>query len=301
MTRTLLSSAIWPFTVISASSYLIAGYQLGWWIAAVISMPTLLLTGLYLLERAMPAGPGTGSHEDPERWNDIGHLVFGATLGETLGNGFLRLGAAALAMALPAAFDIWPHAWPLAGQIALLIVAAEFLEYWRHRLVHRIPLLWRAHELHHSGGNLNVLKSSRNHVLDLLMRAVTVFAPLVLLGAPPESSPFYTVAVLVFGPIAHANLALRFPHWLHYVISTPPVHALHHARDPRLSDRNFATLPLLDIVFGTFEHPAGHGRPVAGVAGPVPPKDFLGQLAAPFRDARRGAGAVTPEDQPLAA
>ncbi len=72
MTRTLLSSAIWPFTVISASAYLIAGYQLGWWIAAVISMPTLLLTGLYLLERAMPAGPGTGSHEDPERWNDIG-------------------------------------------------------------------------------------------------------------------------------------------------------------------------------------------------------------------------------------
>ena len=174
-------------------------------------------------------------------------------------------GAAGLAATLPAVFDVWPHAWPVAAQIGLVIVAAEFLEYWRHRLAHRVPLLWRAHELHHSGDQLNVLKSSRNHILDLLMRSLMVFTPLVLLGAPAIWMPMYSAAVLVVGPLSHANLALRFPRWLHYVIATPDVHAIHHARAESLADRNFSILPLLDIAFGTFEHPEGHGRPAAGV------------------------------------
>lgn len=300
MTRTLLAHWLWPATVLASSSFLIVGYQLDLWIPAIVTLPTLLLVGLYALERVIPADPGSSSHEDSQRGNDIGHLLFNAAPGEALSNSFLRIGAAGLAVVLPAAFDVWPHAWPVAAQIALLIVAAEFLEYWRHRLAHRVPLLWRAHELHHSGNQLNVLKSSRNHVTDLLMRSLMVFTPLVLLGAPPLWMPMYTAAILVVGPLSHANLALRFPRWLHYLIATPAVHAIHHARAESLADRNFSTLPLFDLVFGTFEHPEGHGRPAAGVSGPPPPTDFLGQLAAPFRT-RPAAQPPAGERRPIAA
>lgn len=292
MTRTLLSTLTWPLSVAASATFLIVAYQADLWIPALITLPTLLLGLFYGLEHLIPAAEGESAHEDPQRANDIGHVLLNASIGEALGNNLVRIVAVAVAAMLPATFDIWPHAWPMAAQVALLLLAAECLEYWRHRLAHRIPLLWRFHELHHSGEHLNVLKSPRNHMLELVLRAALVYSPLVLLGAPPLWMTFYVGAVLVLGPVAHANLDLRLPRFVHYLIGTPQVHAIHHASEPRYADRNFSNLPFFDLVFGTYLHPEGHGRPTAGVAGPPPPSDFWGQCMAPFR--RRGRAEEEP-------
>lgn len=283
MARKLLSILVWPVTALFAVTFLVTGWQHDLWIPAIATLPTLLLVVLYALERVIPGEPGGDSHGDPQRWNDIGHLVLGGGAGEILGNNFVRLAAAGIAATLPAAVDVWPHAWPMAAQVALLLLGAELLEYARHRLAHRVPLLWRVHELHHSGDQLNVLKSPRNHVLELLLRTAMVYTPLVLLGAPATWIPIYAGAVIVFGPLSHANLDLRLPRWLHYVVGTPDVHRLHHARDPRYADCNYSTLPFIDLLFGSFVHPEGHGRPAAGVHRDDAPTGFVAQLVEPFR------------------
>ena len=49
----------------------------------------------------------------------------------------------------------------------------------------------------------------------------------------------------------HANV--KTPHWLGYLIQRPESHSLHHERGVHRD--NYADLPLIDMLFGSFENP----------------------------------------------
>ena len=186
-------------------------------------------------------------------------------------------------MTEPLGATLWPTNLPFAAQVCLLLVVADGLEYWRHRLLHTVPWLWSVHALHHSVDRLHALKGGRNNFVDMALRGALVFAPLVALGVPREVLLWYPAVIVVLGPIAHANLALRFPAFMHRVLVTPPEHRLHHAADRGLADSNFAVvLPLRDVVFGTFSLPDDHAVPEVGIAGDPIPFGFLTQFVAPF-------------------
>jgi hypothetical protein len=85
MSQRLLANWLWPGTVLASAIFLIVGYQIGMWIPAIATLPALLLIGLYALERSMPAQPGSSSHEDSQRGNDLGHILFNAAPGEASG------------------------------------------------------------------------------------------------------------------------------------------------------------------------------------------------------------------------
>lgn len=280
-----LAPLLWSVCVLGSIGALVAGFAAGVGLVVLTILPVLLLVGLARLERQIPIDRDRHLGNDPQRWHDVGHLLAGALAGEVVGNLVIVTAAVALAATLPPVVELWPHAWPVGAQVILLILAADFLEYWRHRAEHRVPWLWRIHALHHDADRLHVLKSSRNHALDLVTRFLVVFAPLALVGVPPLWLPVYTGAILVFGPLSHANLDLSAPHWLDRIVVTPGVHRLHHALDRRYSDSNFAAVtPLWDVVFGTFQDPAQAPPPTEfGIDGEAWPKTFLAQLAAPFR------------------
>ncbi len=96
---------------------------------------------------------------------------------------------------------------------------------------------------------------------------------------------------LVFeGNLAHSNLDQRFPFRFHYAVPTVQNHYLHHGEPRRLQDSNYASLPLWDVIFGTYNHPERNPVPATGLAGdPVPP-GFLAQVAYPFRELLRPHG-----------
>ncbi len=188
---------------------LLGGAWLGGFLVALAGLSIALLVGLARLERRLPADRSHHLGNDPQRWNDLGHLLAGALTG----------------------------------------------------------------------------------VLDVLARFAVVFAPLALVGAPPLLLPVFTAAILLFGPLSHANLDLAASRWLYRLVLTPDVHALHHARRPELSDANFAVVtPLWDVVFGTFRHPDDWGgRPKRyGIEGERWPRGFGAQLLAPLRGPERG-------------
>ena len=162
-------------------------------------------------------------------------------------------------------------------------MVSDGFECLRHRAMHEVPWLWRIHALHHSIGRLHALKGGRGHVIDFLTRSLVVFAPLAALGAPAELVWVYSGVIGVLGPISHTSIDFRFPRWVHYLLVTPPAHRVHHAREPELSMSNFAPiLPIWDVLFGTFEHPDGHGLPEVGIEDDPMPTSFWGQLAYPF-------------------
>jgi sterol desaturase/sphingolipid hydroxylase (fatty acid hydroxylase superfamily) len=282
--RTWIGALLWPL-------FLAIGSIVMWTVVGRSGDPSRafipavgLTAALVVLERIIPLRKTWEALTDPQLVNDAAHSVLQNELGVRLGEVALAL----LVMQTNAGGDasggpLWPDTWPFAAQLALALLLADGLEYWRHRLLHRVPWLWRVHALHHSAERMHVLKGGRLHALDLLLRYLTVFLPLLALGVPRALVLWYAIALLVIGPISHANLALRFPVWVHRILVTPSEHRLHHARELALAMSNFAPIfPLWDMLFGTFRHPDAHTLGEVGIEDDPVPRGFLRQCVTPF-------------------
>ena len=63
-------------------------------------------------------------------------------------------------------------ALPPAIALAASFVLLDFFGYWSHRVLHKIPLLWRLHALHHSDSDLDVTTTIRHHPVEALVQAL---------------------------------------------------------------------------------------------------------------------------------
>lgn len=171
--------------------------------------------------------------------------------------------------------------WPLVGQFVAAVCIADFVQYWVHYACHRVPLLWRFHEIHHSAQTMDWLAGSRLHLVDAVLTRALIYAPLFLLGFDPAAIGAYLVFVVVQATFVHANVGF-VPRWLEPWLATPRFHHWHHAA--ALADKNFAVhLPIYDRLFGTHympgdEWPAGYGL----LGGRIGPRGFWRQLVHPF-------------------
>ncbi|MCU0699566.1 MAG: sterol desaturase family protein [Myxococcaceae bacterium] len=135
------------------------------------------------------------------------------------------------------------------GRVAFVFVAADFVGYWAHRLMHRVPWLWRFHRLHHEATELSWLDAWRQHPVDFVLHGVLVGLPGALLGASLSHVSSVVLLRKAFTTFLHANVAVDFGRWL----ASPVFHAVHHSAKPEDHDSNFAgTFPLWDVLFGTF-------------------------------------------------
>ena len=156
------------------------------------------------------------------------------------------------------------HGWGLLHLIALppvLALAAsfvllDFFAYWTHRLMHKIPLLWRLHALHHSDNDLDVTTTIRHHPGETLAQASCDAALALLFGFSPQAVLLYGGLVLVAQTFHHGNVLLParlrpLSRWL----ITPDIHRLHHSMVYAENNSNFGNLiPLWDRQFGTLRH-----------------------------------------------
>lgn len=137
---------------------------------------------------------------------------------------------------------------------ALGIVVYEFIHYWYHRAVHKFDWMWRGigHQMHHSAESLDAWGAHFLHPIDAAMFTTwgsLVFVP--LLGLSVEAAIVGALFLTFNGMFQHANIAT--PHWLGYLIQRPESHNLHHLKG--LHRYNYADLPLIDMLFGTFRNP----------------------------------------------
>lgn len=179
--------------------------------------------------------------------------------------------------------DAWPHAWPIAAQLALKIVAGDFLRYWLHRAAHTWTPLWRLHEVHHHPEKLYTTNVFRFHPLEKGLQFLADTLPFILLGAGPELLAYYFVFYAISGLFQHSNIDVRLG-WLNYIVSGPEVHRWHHSKRPAESNNNYAhSFVVWDLVFGTYFRPHDQSVASLGLLDPEYPRRFLGQMAAPFR------------------
>jgi ornithine lipid hydroxylase len=234
------------------------------------------------LEMLMPHRADWRIRGDKDIWRDIAHLVLYGIVGDIVAQ-ILFIATLGAVLAPVALQGLWPAHLPLLVQVIIVMVAGEFLEYWLHRLSHRIPALWRVHAIHHMPVRLNLIKAGRHHILYFLLRGLMVWTPLMLLGVPPQLIVWQFVALGIAGNISHANIDLRIPAFMHRILVTPQFHRLHHSADARQGNSNFGvTLPVWDMIFGTHVDPVRNQVAATGIEGDPIPHRFFTELLLPF-------------------
>jgi sterol desaturase/sphingolipid hydroxylase (fatty acid hydroxylase superfamily) len=221
---------------------------------------------------------------DGQMTADLSHTALNKIVGQILATA----GAVTALGALPPppAAGWWPQSWPLAAQVALGLVVAEFGLYWAHRLSHEVPLLWRFHAIHHSTTKLWVVNTGRFHVVDSLWKSGCALAAGLAIGAPHEVVLQVLVITTFIGLLTHCNIAVE-NRFLSRLFNTPDLHRWHHSRRVEEGNRNYGeNLILWDLLFGTYLLPVRRPPADIGCDDPVP-AGFLAQLAHPFRRLRR--------------
>ena len=182
-----------------------------------------------------------------------------ATLSAKLADVAIAAGVGLLAVLMfGAPLSVWPSHWPLAAQLLLALLLADFGHYWAHRALHDVKWLWRFHELHHSPTHLHALNFFRMHPVEIALKTVGNMAPLLFLGAPAELTVAWSVVSAVgAGSVNHCNIAMN-TRLFDLFFSTPATHRLHHAVDPKLRGNLGNVTMLFDWIFGTYRNPARH-------------------------------------------
>jgi sterol desaturase/sphingolipid hydroxylase (fatty acid hydroxylase superfamily) len=210
----------------------------------------------------------------------------------------LTVGAAAVAAALWAEANgvglLHRLAWP--GWIeGLLAFALLDLTIWgQHVATHKIPLLWRLHQVHHADLDVDLTTGIRFHPVEIVLSALLKAGVVLLLGASVWSVILFEAALNASAVFTHANLRLPevLDRRLRRVICTPDMHRIHHSTDRSETDSNYGfCLSIWDRVFGTFRWAPARGQMGVELGLPAerdPARLGLGSLLAmPFRQERR--------------
>jgi sterol desaturase/sphingolipid hydroxylase (fatty acid hydroxylase superfamily) len=165
--------------------------------------------------------------------------------------------------------------WLQAVEVVLL---SDFLNYWGHRLQHRVGFLWRFHAVHHSSEHLDWLAAYREHPLDTVYTVGLLNLPFFLLGFPFQTLAVFFAFRGLWAVYIHSNVRLPLGP-LRILIGSPELHHWHHDRDRDAG--NYANLsPLMDLLFGTYRCP-DHEPERLGLNEPTP-QTYLGHLLRPF-------------------
>jgi sterol desaturase/sphingolipid hydroxylase (fatty acid hydroxylase superfamily) len=134
----------------------------------------------------------------------------------------------------------------------VLFVAQDFLYYWFHRASHRVRWFWTAHVAHHSSEYLNFSTALRQSVLYPFTGMPLFWLPLAWLGFSSEWIALIVALNLFIQFFVHTQ-AIKNLGPLEWVLNTPSHHRVHHAKNPRYIDKNYAGVFIVwDRLFGSF-------------------------------------------------
>jgi sterol desaturase/sphingolipid hydroxylase (fatty acid hydroxylase superfamily) len=285
LVRRALSLVVMPATLAVALGVAMVALARG--VPVGVILPLVLLASIgwvAWLERALPYRPD---------WNrargdllaDALYLPTTAAVAALMRPAVATVGVGVAAW-LSARFGLglWPHAWPLAGQLLLSWLVVELFAYWPHRWLHERPRLWRLHATHHSPERLYWLNATRAHPLEHVFRSCFNMLPLALAGASAELLALQAISDAVIGLFQHANVDIRLGP-LNYVFSAAPVHRWHHSRSRGEADHNYGdNFVFWDLVFGTYYRPRAREVEALGIADlGAFPSGYFSQLLSPLR------------------
>jgi sterol desaturase/sphingolipid hydroxylase (fatty acid hydroxylase superfamily) len=180
---------------------------------------------------------------------------------------------------------------PAAASFVVAFLMMDLSFYWWHVVNHRIPFLWRFHNVHHFDPDLDVSTGFRFHFGEVFMSAAFRILQVALIGV---SMPVFVAYELVFQAntlFHHSNvrLPIRLERFLNKILVTPRMHGIHHSQRQHETNSNYGVVfPWWDRLHRTLGLNVPQSEILIGIPGYSQAEDnrLWNVLAAPFRKQR---------------
>ncbi len=132
-------------------------------------------------------------------------------------------------------------AWAKAGIGFLLL---DYSTYRWHILLHKLPILWRFHLVHHTDLDLDITTAFRFHFGEMIGSLFFRGAAVLLFGASPLLVLVYEIVFEAATQFHHSNwrLPFRLEKALNYLVVTPRMHGIHHSMVKTETDSNYSSV-----------------------------------------------------------
>src|SRR5215471_17033509 len=223
--------------------------QVSWWIMSVLGVGTLLL--LHWIECRRPLRRSV----EPKLRREARNVI-------VAGVSAIALVLAERPIVMPLAALVEKQSWgllrqfgfPVWAEIVAALVLMDYTFYVWHVLMHRVPLLWRFHLVHHVDLDLDASTALRFHFTEMLASIPWRAAQVVLIGLTPFTFSVWQCVFLSCILFHHSNveLPIRWERWVNKLIVTPRMHGIHHSIVERETNSNWSSgLTIWDWLHGT--------------------------------------------------
>lgn len=133
---------------------------------------------------------------------------------------------------------------PTAVRYVLAFLLLDLSFYYWHVANHKLPLLWRFHNVHHIDPDLDVSTAFRFHAGEILLSTGFRVVQILIIGASAGIYLSYEVIFQTGTLFHHSNLRLpiAIERWLNRVVVTPRMHGIHHSQVREETNANYAVV-----------------------------------------------------------
>ncbi|MFT7627710.1 MAG: sterol desaturase/sphingolipid hydroxylase (fatty acid hydroxylase superfamily), partial [Ulvibacter sp.] len=166
-------------------------------------------------------------------------------------------------------------------QLLVFFILLDFVQWSTHVLLHKYPILWRFHKVHHSVKEMGFAAHLRYHWMEnIFYKPLKVFAVMLLGGFEPEQAYIVHFIAITIGHINHANVKITWGPFK-YIFNNPVMHLYHHSYvlpEGKYGVNFGISLSLWDYIFKTNYIPEESGTIELGFPGDENfPSDFINQ------------------------
>lgn len=181
----------------------------------------------------------------------------------------------------------------LSDWLAVLVgfIILDFAIWLQHLLSHKIPILWRLHQVHHADRDIDVSTALRFHPIEILLSLFYKMAWILVLGTPAMAVFLFEAILNGAALFNHANVrfSAKLDAVLRLLIVTPDMHRVHHSVIPQETNSNYGfNLSVWDRWFGTYiaQPKKGHEEMTIGLSHyqSDKPSRFSWAMLLPFRN-----------------
>ncbi len=206
-------------------------------------------------------------------FRDLAHMFFNFFLFATAVSGFyaaFEYGAERLGFEKESFAWVNLHSLPPLLQYLLFFVAMDFVQWLTHMALHKIPTLWRFHQIHHSVKEMGFAAHFRYHWMEnVLYKPLKTIMLLLLGGLEPTHAYAVHFLAITIGHLNHANVRISWGPFK-YILNNPIMHLYHHAYAlpaGKIGVNFGISLSLWDYLFGTHYVPEVNGDLKLGLPG----------------------------------
>ena len=98
--------------------------------------------------------------------------------------------------------------WPMWAVLLLGFVVRDFVQWWTHRLLHKVSWLWEFHKVHHSVEQMGFAAHLRYHWMETIVYRTIEYLPLALLGIGLYDFFIIHIFTLAVGHYNHSNITV---------------------------------------------------------------------------------------------